>query len=434
MSLIMNDHTKEFYINLKTLIQNATLDVNTETQTICPTFRTGLQLTVSVPNIPEPIVFDVESQNTIPPIIWKNIQKNTKCTLVYTIPTSSDKLLKNRSVTFIVAIQEICESKQVQEVNKYIRKCITWLQIAQKNAKQTKCNKDPLLIYLLFSPLIKMLPPIPKSTQKITKPVIGWSNVNSAFSVVCQKSIKKQKVREIVIFRKEEWFKVFIHETFHNYGFDFSAFSPDFIQTGTSFVLTHLYPVKSDVNLYEAYTECWSRIIAIAFSSTNTTTITEPNSYYINCVQKCLNEEITFSFFQAAKVLEYMDVATYERLITGKAKDLYKEHTSILSYYIITLVLFSNYNEFIQWNHTTIRTNETNKTNKSNSLFKLSEYIIFPNTKTTLDSFCKFIYRYYKKKNFINQINQNISNIHNNHTLKRPNTQLLKTMRMTYHL
>ena len=43
-------------------------------------------------------------------------------------------------------------------------------------------------------------------------------NINGGVSNVCVKN----SLSEIVIFRREEWFKVLIHETFHNYGLDFS--------------------------------------------------------------------------------------------------------------------------------------------------------------------------------------------------------------------
>ena len=41
-------------------------------------------------------------------------------------------------------------------------------------------------------------------------------HANSAFTTSCKIETS------IYIYRKEEWFKVFIHETFHNFGLDFS--------------------------------------------------------------------------------------------------------------------------------------------------------------------------------------------------------------------
>ena len=423
----MQDSTKDFYIHLKSFIQDAKLNVNTQTQSLNPKIQSGLHLNVGS------IGFEKESQNGIPPVVWTNIQKNTKCTLTYTIPTS-DKLIKSRSINFVVAIQDACDNKKVGEINASIRLCLVWLSIAQKNAKRNKCNEDPLIIYLLFSPLTKSLTKsaATKANATVKNKPLNWTNANSAFTFVCDdgdKLTKKQKIRKIVIFRKEEWFKVFIHETFHNYGFDFANQTPKYIQRGTEFILNQLYPVKSDVNLYEAYTECWARLIAIGFLSDAATDASLENNdnKYLAKVQQSLDKEIAFSFFQAAKVLEYMDIQAYDSLTSGKAINDYREQTSILSYYILCLVLFSNYNEFISWIHK-LNSVETNKTIKST---QLSEYIIFPQTNTALDSFCRFLKNHYKTTHFTNTLNQNIRTIQG---AKQPNAAMMKTMRMTFQL
>ena len=36
---------------------------------------------------------------------------------------------------------------------------------------------------------------------------------------------EENNISEIIIFRNEEWFKVFVHETFHLFGVDFSNMS-----------------------------------------------------------------------------------------------------------------------------------------------------------------------------------------------------------------
>ena len=47
--------------------------------------------------------------------------------------------------------------------------------------------------------------------------LIDREHANTAFTTSCQTET------EICIFREEEWFKTFIHETFHNMGMDFTA-------------------------------------------------------------------------------------------------------------------------------------------------------------------------------------------------------------------
>ena len=419
-------NTNHFFLHLKSTIQTAELLVNTHTQSIVPKGQQGLKLDVMVNQ--SVIRFDSKG---IPPSIWKNIQTDTKCTLTYNIPVSNE--LIRRPVSFVIAVQDACSVAVVQEINQYVRQSLTWLYIAQKNAKKNQCNTAPLIVYLLFSPLLKMLPI--KGTKGTALPVIDWVNANTAFTMVCQdlgrgvsqgqsgaksRGASNPKVREIVIYRKEEWFKVFIHETFHNYGFDFSNASDDLIQYGTSFVLNKLYPVKSDVNLYEAYTECWARIIYVAFSCMHTGN----DDAFLACMKRRLDEEIAFSFFQAAKVLEYMNIESYEQLVRGQCQAEYKENTSILAYYVITLVLFANYPAFIAWCYQHNRITTTS----SSLQFHLSDYIVFKQTRANLESFCTaLLQKQYQASNLVQKINHHLADIRT----KKRKTALYKTLRMT---
>ena len=62
----------------------------------------------------------------------------------------------------------------------------------------------------------------------------------------------------------------------------------------------------------------------------------------------------------------------------------YKENTSVLSYYVITLILINNYQDFILW----CNINNT-------SLFQ------FKQTITNQNNFCKFIEKKYKLKSLL---------------------------------
>jgi hypothetical protein len=61
----------------------------------------------------------------------------------------------------------------------------------------------------------------------------------------------------IYIFRKEEWFKVFIHETFHSLGLDFARMPEE----SANQALFSIFPVRCDYRFYEAYTETWATIL-----------------------------------------------------------------------------------------------------------------------------------------------------------------------------
>jgi len=123
-----------------------------------------------------------------------------------------------------------------------------WLYIINQYASKQCANS--LVIYLYFTSLEKR---IPNSNISILDEI----NVNTAFTSTCPKD------SEIVVFRKEEWFKVFIHETFHNFALDFS----DMNNNDAHKCILDIFKVNSNVNLYEAYTEFWAEIMNALFCS-----------------------------------------------------------------------------------------------------------------------------------------------------------------------
>ena len=429
----MNKNTlvNYFFIEFAAQLRHVEVIVNTHTQDLRPTIQSGLQPDIILPNMTNALRFGPSLIKGIPAEVWRNIQSETTCTLTYHFPPSME-LIAARSITFVVAIQgnekETCNLKKIKEINASIRQCLTWLYIAQKNAKKNKCNESPLVVYLLLSPLPKMLPTIANTTSKTTnkeKPTLDWCNANSAFTMVCDDASNKTKTkaRQIILFRQEEWFKVFIHETFHNYGFDFSGASDDLINQSSQFVAKKLYPVKSEMNVYEAYAECWARIVTIVFSCVYGHA-PQSDAKYLACLNERFAEEIGFSFFQAGKVLEYMDIPSYSHLIRGQVVQLYREKTSILAYYIITLVLFSNYSAFIEWS---FKQNATSKSTAPSS-FHLSDYIAFHQTKSNMDSFLSFLQTHYKTPSLSQNVDAVIRDIHGT----KRKTLVHKTMRMTY--
>jgi hypothetical protein len=136
--------------------------------------------------------------------------------------------------------------------------------------------------------------------------VLSSNNVNTAFTTVCP------VVSEIVLFRKEEWHKVFIHETFHNFALDFSGMN----NTEIHKQILQMFPVKSEVNIYESYTEFWAEIIHALFCSYFLTKKEEDRNgtKFINTSLFLIQLERTYSFFQMVKTLDHMGI-TYKELI-----------------------------------------------------------------------------------------------------------------------
>jgi len=216
----------------------------------------------------------------------------------------------------------------------YFKKIFCWLQVALEFS-QRKCSQN-LSIYLYLTDLEKTVPVANHSIDRI--------NVNTGFTFPCKSK------NEINIYRQEEWFKVFIHESFHNLGLDFSHHDSSRIDQK----LLTLFPVNSEVRLCETYCEVWAEIINVLFIVFNTKRLGETLETLIKRTEKLLDYERMFSIFQSAKVLTHFGISysqLYEK--TDKAhmvrKMRYKENTPVLSYYIIKSFLMYNVNHFLEW-------------------------------------------------------------------------------------
>ena len=85
--------------------------------------------------------------------------------------------------------------------------------------------------------------------------------------------------------------------------------------------------------------------------------------------------------------LNYNHLYKKDNLSYHLKKTLYKENSNVLSYYIITLILMDNYQDFLLW------------CNINNT-----ELLQFKNTKKNLEKYCNFIETNYKSKSIINGV------------------------------
>ena len=351
----------------------------------------------NVKEIQKPTTFP---PNAFPSEIRTHINENSLTSLKY----SFNMFNRNINIIFLTENENI--DSLIETYNNYVDYMLVWLYIVNKYASQ-KCSTQ-LNIYIYHTTLLKVLP-----SSNIE--ILDENNVNTAFTRTCPKN------SEIVVFRKEEWFKVFIHETFHNFGLDFS----DMNQTQCKTNILSIFNVNSEVNLYESYTEFWARLMNSLFCSyanlKNKNNIDEflTNSEYF------INFERIYSFFQMVKVLDFMsmkytDLYEDNDLSENVRNTMYKENTSVLSYYIITLILFNNYQEFLSW----CNTNNT-------SLLQ------FKKTSSNINSFCKFIEKKYKTVTMLNGVKCNedlLVKLKNKSKKNKQNTDiiyLLHNLRMT---
>jgi hypothetical protein len=205
-------------------------------------------------------------------------------------------------------------------IDKYVKKINTWLQVASLYAKPG-CSKT-VTVYLYLTDLKKKLP-------EKDGFILDSENANTAFTTSCQPST------EIILYRREEWFKVFIHESFHNLGLDFT-------DQNVKKKLQTIFPVQSEFKLYETYTEMWAELMNIIF-------INVERGLMQNLSQDIQTEQ-KFSLFQTAKILDHFGM-TYSDIFHKENHKKYKENTEIFCYFILKTLLLYNCNDFIEWLH-----------------------------------------------------------------------------------
>ena len=249
-------------------------------------------------------------------------------------------IVQDRVYTIFFVIPE----RTTIDIDKCVKQINTWLQVASLYAKRG-CSKT-VTVYLYLTDLKKMLP-------KKDGFILDVENANTAFTTSCQPST------EIILYRREEWFKVFIHESFHNLGLDFT-------DQNVKKKLQAIFPVQSEFKLYETYTEMWAELMNIIFINVErgfTQSLMQSLTQDIQTEQK-------FSLFQTAKILDHFGM-TYSDIFHKENHKKYKENTEVFCYFILKTLLLYNCNDFIEWLH-------DHKKPVPNKVHKFIEDLIIP--------------------------------------------------------
>jgi len=307
------------------------------------------------------------NSNSFPKEIRKHIDELSVTELCYHFS------LLNRNVKLYFIVEEANVELKIDEYNSYVDAIIMWLYVLTEYASKP-CASN-LVVYFYFTSLEKHLP---NSTIEI----LNENNVNTAFTTTCPKD------SEIVVYRKEEWFKVLIHETFHNFGLDFS----DMNNTEAHNFILNIFKVTSDVNIYESYTEFWAEIINALFCSFFSLKNKRDIDEFLSNSEFFINFERTYSFFQLVKTLDFMGL-NYKNIYSKTnqseilRKTFYKEKSNVLAYYIIKVILINNYQGFLSW-------------------CKINNFSLLQFKKTTsnLKEFCNFIKNNYKTKLMLDNV------------------------------
>jgi len=229
--------------------------------------------------------------------------------------------------------------KMYNKFDKMINKMYIWLFICSQFANDI-CSPT-INIYIYLTEHKKKIP-------EISYTPIDEIHANTAFTYACPVASN-----EIYVFRQEEWFKVFIHESFHSFGLDFATMSEE----ETENKMFSIFPLKCDLRFYETYTEMWAEIINVIFISANSYSCNEKTiniNKLSNIIENHLHNEQLFSLFQCSKVLHHMGIK-YRELYEMNEHSIkirnqrYNEKTHVFSYYILKCITMFYYNDFIEW-------------------------------------------------------------------------------------
>lgn len=269
------------------------------------------------------------------------------------------------------------DKENKDDIAKYLSMIVFWLSIVVQYANDNVCNKQPLSIILMMSSLKKNLPSVTCLKEcEIKKPM-----VNTGYSVKCD---------HIVIYRREEWFKVFIHETFHNYTLDFfENANPDAVHE----ILEHFgIRRKLEVRLFEAYTESWARMmnaLLLAYDDEK-----KSLDVFMKIADRNIQLERLNAYYQTCKILNYMNLSL-------DTLQEYNEETSNLSYYFFCAMLYSDYQEYIDWsykNNTRGRVLQFDNENSEDQQMKFKDFIIKKAKSKTFQSNMKYFKTFFDKK------------------------------------
>ena len=300
--------------------------------------------------------------------VIEHINKNSKTEYLYTF-SLFHRIIK----VYFIDEQQL----PIEYYNNAVKRMLLWFYILAHHTSDT-CSKT-ISVFIYLTSLKKTIPD--HHSMPFTH-----HHANTGFTRTCISD------SEIVIYRKEEWFKVFLHESIHNFAIDFSDMDIDHVNKQ----ILQLYPgVNSEVTLFESYTEFWAEIMNVVICSF---ILTKSYKEYLKYCDFFINCERNFGIFQLVKILKHMDL-TYSDIIKDKeesisnsisksiSKSKYKEETNILSYYILKNVLLNNYQDFLLW---------CEKNNKG--LFQ------FIKSETHLQLFYQFIERNYKSPSMLRMI------------------------------
>lgn len=307
---------------------------------------------------------DPEKNRYIPYKVYRYIREKSEYCIMFkaniygrdvslffiTFPESHIGICSKMKHGSISSSSYLCAS-EIAMYQLYAYKVFIWISIISRLANK-ECS-EKLDVYFYMTPFKKERPLL-YHNDRDDDTVLSAINVNTGLTRNCETH------GEIIVYRVEEWFKVFIHESMHNFNIDFIDLDLRIAnqKLRTAFCIPH-----DDILLFETYTETWARIINVMFETYfNKETTSGKSSFhgsdtrvhFIRTVREKLTNNAFFNVFQMVKVLDVMKlkysqitVLTLENM--NVCRKQYAEDTNVYAYYILGGILSAYALSFISW-------------------------------------------------------------------------------------
>ena len=269
-----------------------------------------------------------------PQEILKYIETHKRYQLIY------KGYINKRNIEIVFTSCVDIDDKIIKMYNNCVNKIFVILEFLSQFSEKN-CGKR-LTLFFYFTEFKKRLP------EDQTK-VLGPYEVNTGFTKQCAVN------NEVVIYRKEEWFKVLIHELMHSFGLEFR---PSYNIRNK---MKENFNIKSKFLIEESYAEVWARIINCIFCSYFSLKNKRSKSNFLLNVKFTMELERGFSLFQCGKILSHMNLRFKDLMDPVNYKLIFRENSNIFSYYILGAIFMNNFPIFLKWCNNNIKHYKNNK-------------------------------------------------------------------------
>ena len=290
---------------------------------------------------------------------YNSNNNNNSFILQYTYNDNTIKI----TINFIIYVNyEKLNNPIIEKYDKYFFHMLALIKLI-RSLTYKECTQNELNVNIFMTPYKRHI------EKTVYQKVMGAKNINGGFSYSCPRSDGL-----IVIYRQEEFFKVFCHELCHNYGVD--KYMLDFVRKSnynsresniyknfiSNFNLSkNINNNNYDIGIQECLVEFWALFLNISLftynniiSDINITIYANKELLYVDFFDELFKYEIVHTFLQTHKILDYNNITLDSILsktnIKNKKMNNYKESTHVFSYIILKLFLLINYKLFINSN------------------------------------------------------------------------------------